>query len=106
MQLTDNNTAFWIGLNDEDGPATFHKEGIFKWTDGSSFSNLVSYHRWKPGEPINRNHLDCVKVDKVGWAMAPGGCSGSRLPFVCKRHGELAPHCHNNHNNTALGLPQ
>lgn len=85
VQLAENNTAFWIGLNDEDGPELYHKEGVFKWTDGNAFAEASSYQDWRPGEPSNRRHLDCVKADHRGWAMAQGGCAASRLPFVCKK---------------------
>lgn len=85
LNLAHNHTGFWIGLNDEDGPSAEHREGSFKWTSGEEPS---SYCRWKPGEPNNKRHLDCVKADVEGWAMAPGGCATSRLPFVCKKTGE------------------
>lgn len=89
MGLTQNQSAFWIGLNDEDGPKQTHKEGYFKWSTGEEdFHVPSSYCRWKQGEPANRRHLDCVKVDVDGWAMAPGGCAASKLSFVCKKEGE------------------
>ncbi len=87
VQLAENNTSFWIGLNDEDGPTFFHKEGVFKWSDGQPFGEVGSYQNWKYGEPNNRKHLDCVKVDYAGWAMALGGCGGTKLPFVCQKRG-------------------
>lgn len=84
--LAVNQSGFWIGLNDEDGPGQLHKEGHFKWSFGEEeFAEALSYCRWKSGEPDNKQHLDCVKVDVEGWAMAPGGCAVSRLPFVCKK---------------------
>ena len=81
-------TGFWIGLNDQDGPGQVHKEGYFKWSGGEEFLPPSSYCRWKPGQPDNRRHLDCVKVEEGGWSMAAGGCAASRLPFVCKKRGE------------------
>ena len=87
VRLALNVSGFWIGLNDEDDPGGTDKEGLFKWSSGELFE--PSYCRWKPGEPQNKKHLDCVKVDKYGWAMAPGGCGSSRLPFVCKKKGIL-----------------
>lgn len=87
MQLANSSTAFWIGLNDEDGPLSHHKEGTFKWTSGDEFSMNSSYHNWRQGEPNNKMHLDCIKVDGQGWAIAEGGCGAARLPFVCKKHG-------------------
>lgn len=87
VQLAENNTAFWIGLNDEDGPSSNHTEGVFKWTSGEEHSG-VKYQNWKLGEPNNRRHLDCVKADASGWAMATGGCASSKLPYVCKKKGE------------------
>lgn len=86
VQLVDNNTAFWIGLNDEEGPDSRHTEGVFKWTSGEEHSIDV-YRNWRKGEPNNRRHLDCVKADSSGWAMATGGCASSKLPFVCKKRG-------------------
>lgn len=90
VQLAANNTAFWIGLNDEDGPGSTHMEGVFKWTSGEEHSRSARniYENWKSGEPNNRRHLDCVKADASGWAMATGGCAASKLPFVCKKKGE------------------
>lgn len=93
VQLTANNTAFWIGLNDEEGPKTRHTEGVFKWTSGEEHDSQVQYQHWKPGEPNNRRHLDCVKADGEGWAMATGGCAASKLPFVCKKRGERETVC-------------
>ena len=87
VQLAENNTAFWIGLNDEDGPEVYHKEGVFKWSDGDAFAEATSYQDWSFGEPNNRRHLDCVKADVRGWAMAQGGCAASRLSFICKKQG-------------------
>ncbi len=85
------DTGFWIGLNDQDGPDHVHREGYFKWSEGEEeFLAPSSYCRWKPGQPDNKRHLDCVKVDSVGWSMATGGCAASRLPFVCKKRGEWA----------------
>lgn len=84
VQMTDNNTAFWIGLNDEDEDNSLRREGTFQWLSGEE---MTSYHNWKAGEPTNRQHLDCVKVDHVGWSMAKGGCAASKLPFVCKKRG-------------------
>lgn len=89
ISLAVNHSGFWIGLNDEDGPGKAHKEGRFKWSAGEEeFNDPTSYCRWKSGEPANKRHLDCVKVDIQGWAMAPGGCAASKLPFVCKKRGE------------------
>lgn len=92
--LVLNHAAFWIGLNDEDGPGQNHKEGYFKWSSGINEKEFVvdggcSYCHWKSGEPHNKHHLDCVKVDVdgSGWAMAPGGCAATTLPFVCKKRG-------------------
>lgn len=87
VQLTENVTSFWTGLNDEEGPLEFHREGVFKWSDGQPFNELWSYQNWRSGEPNNRNHLDCVRAGYEGWAMAPGGCAGSKLPVVCKKQG-------------------
>lgn len=89
--LAMNQSGYWIGLNDEDGPGLEHREGHFKWSLGEELFNAtdpLSYCRWKPGEPQNKRHLDCVKVEVEGWAMAPGGCAATRLPFICKRKGE------------------
>ena len=91
VSLAVNQSGFWIGLNDEDGPGDVHTEGYFKWSLGEELFDVtdpLSYCHWKPGEPANRRHLDCVKVDADGWSMAPGGCAATRLPFVCKKKGE------------------
>ena len=83
-QLTQYNASFWIGLNDADGPADHHTEGVFKWTDGNPFVETGSYSRWKEGEPLNQRHLDCVRSDADGWSVARGGCASTRLPYVCE----------------------
>ena len=87
VQLAENNTSFWIGLDDLDGPELKHKEGIFKWSTGESIEDTESYVNWQWGEPNNRQHLDCVKADFSGWAMASGGCASTKLPFICKKRG-------------------
>lgn len=87
VQLTDNNTAFWIGLEDLEGPQPHHREGIFKWSPQSVLTER-SYANWKLGEPSNKKHLDCVKADCMGWSMAGGGCASTKLPFICKKQGD------------------
>ena len=72
---------FWTGLNDAEGPEQWHVEGVFKW--GAS-PDPVEYQNWKEGEPNNKNHLDCVASDNMGWHMAISGCASARLPFICK----------------------
>jgi hypothetical protein len=95
--LAVNQSGYWIGLNDEEGPLEMHTEGYFKWSMGEELFDLAdhsaSYSRWKLGQPANKRHLDCVKVDHVGWSMAPGGCAATRLPFVCKKKGEYFCSC-------------
>ena len=88
ISLAETNTSFWIGLNDHDGPGTGHKEGVFKWGAGGT----MEYFNWRIGEPENKQHLDCVKADSVGWAMATGGCASTKLSFVCKKIGKLLLH--------------
>lgn len=86
-----NVSSIWLGLNDEDGPQAHHKEGHFKWSSGEAFVQgelFASYCNWKFGEPENKRHLDCVKMDAKGWSMAPGGCAATKLPFICKKEGE------------------
>ena len=84
--MTQNNSAFWIGLSDEDELNSIRREGVFQWSSGE---HLSSYVNWKFGEPTNKQHLDCVKADNSGWSMARGGCASSKLPFVCKKRGKL-----------------
>ena len=86
-QLTQYNVSFWIGLNDADGPAEYHREGFFKWTDGNPFVEEHSYSRWKDGEPSNHKHLDCIRSDAEGWSVARGGCASTKLPYVCEMNG-------------------
>lgn len=87
VQLSENCTAFWIGLNDEDYPGKRHGEGVFRWTSGNRFNKSQSYQLWKPGEPNNHNHIDCVKSDTKGWSMVQGGCGVTKLSYVCKKKG-------------------
>lgn len=54
--LPDNQTNFWIGLND------FHKEGTFLWTDGS----LVKYTKWNENQPLQDDLQDCVYMTQAG----------------------------------------
>ena len=84
-----NGSSIWLGLNDEDGSQPHHKEGNFRWSSGEVFElgSSATYCNWKIGEPENRRHLDCVKMDAEGWSMAPGGCGATKLPFVCKKKG-------------------
>lgn len=89
-QLTQYNISFWIGLNDADGPAEYHREGVFKWTDGNPFVEEHSYSRWKDGEPSNHKHLDCIRSDAEGWSVARGGCASTKLPYVCEMNGTYA----------------
>lgn len=84
VQMTENNSAFWIGLSDEDD--SLRREGLFQWVSGEE---MKGYKNWKSGEPVNKQHLDCVKADHSGWSMAKGGCASSKLPFVCKKRGSF-----------------
>ena len=88
--LTEANSSFWIGLNDHDGPGREHREGVFKWGVGGE---VEGYANWQSGEPDNKPHLDCVRADPSGWAMASGGCASTKLPFVCKKIGECVRVC-------------
>uniref|UniRef100_A0A673Y588 C-type lectin domain-containing protein n=1 Tax=Salmo trutta TaxID=8032 RepID=A0A673Y588_SALTR len=46
---------FWIGLND------IAAEGVWEWTDGSTFLPFLAY--WKPGNPDNwEDNEDCGEV--------------------------------------------
>lgn len=36
------------------------------------------------GRGTNKNHLDCVASDNMGWHMAISGCASAWLPFICK----------------------
>ena len=100
-------SGFWIGLNDQDGPGHAHGEGYFKWSGEEEIFTASSYCRWKTGQPDNKQHLDCVKVDGEGWSMAVGGCAASRLPFVCKKRGEwvVDPCYHGNSCQYKLQMP-
>ena len=73
--------AHWIGLNDAEGPEEHHVEGVFKWDNDLE---LISYENWQEGEPNNKNHLDCVASDEMGWFMAVSGCASAKLPYICK----------------------
>jgi len=85
-----NESSIWLGLNDEEGSQPHHKEGNFRWSSGETFDlgSSTTYCNWKIGEPENKRHLDCVKMDADGWSMAPGGCGATKLSFVCKKKGE------------------
>ena len=83
IQLTGNTTAFWLGLKD----FVEQVDGVFEWTTGEIFDHSVSYHKWKPGEPVNHKHTDCVKCDYYGWSVAQGGCGACKLPYICKKQG-------------------
>ena len=78
---------FWTGLNDAEGPEQWHVEGVFKW--GNS-PDPVEYQSWKEGEPNNKNHLDCVASDKMGWHMVISGCASAQLPYICKMSAGVA----------------
>ena len=80
-QLVDNDTSFWIGLTDQGSG----REGAFVWTDGAA----LTHASWRDGEPSLASHLHCAMADSEGWALAKGGCASTRLPFVCKKRGEL-----------------
>lgn len=74
--------AHWIGLNDAEGPEKHHVEGVFKWDNDFKPMN---YQNWQEGEPNNKNHLDCVASNELGWFMVISGCASAKLPYVCKR---------------------
>ena len=56
-------------------------EGVFKWDNDLE---LISYENWQEGEPNNKNHLDCVASNEMGWFMAVSGCASAKLPYICK----------------------
>lgn len=90
VQLAGNITAFWIGLNDhKEQEEKWSTNTVFKWTTGQVLNSSLSYHKWKPGEPINHKHKDCVKSDSIGWSVAQGGCGACKLPYVCKKQGNF-----------------
>ena len=85
VQLVDKETPFWIGLTDQANDKNA-SAARFRWTDGA---DLTAHARWRAGELIGAGHLHCVQVDREGWALARGGCASTKLPFVCKKQGEL-----------------
>ena len=74
--------AHWIALNDAEGPGGHHVEGIFKWDNDYE---PISYQNWQKGEPNNKNHLDCVASNEMGWFMVISGCAAAKLPYICKQ---------------------
>ena len=90
LQLTRNGTAIWIGLSDEGSGGSSGRK--FRWTDGTALSLHI---RWRAGEPGGSSHLHCTQADQRGWALASGGCSSTRLPFVCKRRGMCKQRAYN-----------
>lgn len=87
IELVENETAFWIGLTDQTPNSDSTTETRFKWTDGNTLS---SHSHWRAGEPSSAAHLHCVQMDREGWALASGGCASTKLPFVCKKQGEIS----------------
>lgn len=87
VELVENETAFWIGLTDQAPNSDSTTETRFKWTDGNTLS---SHSHWRAGEPSSAAHLHCVQMDREGWALASGGCASTKLPFVCKKQGEIS----------------
>lgn len=86
--IVDDNESYWIGLSDVDGMADGCSEGVFCWTDGSTFQWHNAYHKWRADEPRNTKNRDCVVVhQQLGWSMAVSGCALTEMPFVCKRKG-------------------
>ena len=84
LELTDNESSIWIGLTKQDSA------NGFRWTDGAKFS---SHAHWQEGEPSASSHLHCAMAARDGWALARGGCASTKLPFVCKKQGELLCAC-------------
>ena len=74
--------AHWIGLNDAEGPAEHHVEGVFKWDNDYE---PINYQNWQQGEPKNKKHLDCVASNEMGWFMVISGCASAKLPYICKQ---------------------
>lgn len=88
VQLTENMTAFWIGLNDFiKHESKQPRNPVFKWTTGQILNHTHSFHNWKPGEPVDHKHVDCVKCDYTGWSVAQGGCGSCKLPYICQKQG-------------------
>lgn len=82
MHNLSGGVAHWIALNDAEGPEGHHVEGVFKWDYDFKPMN---YQNWQEGEPNNKNHLDCVASNEMGWFMVVSGCARAKLPYVCKK---------------------
>ncbi|XP_072923100.1 C-type lectin-like [Hemitrygon akajei] len=72
--VDENKPLAWIGLNDRS------EEGIYTWSDGSSYS----YRNWSQGEPNDGGHNeDCVHIHYSGspeWNDYP---CGNKCGFIC-----------------------
>ncbi|XP_024286595.1 macrophage mannose receptor 1 [Oncorhynchus tshawytscha] len=69
---------FWIGLND------IAAEGVWEWTDGSTFLPFLAY--WKPGNPDNwEDNEDCGEVVGGEQGRWNDDVCTSRRKYICKR---------------------
>ncbi|KAM4528248.1 uncharacterized protein PAE49_000185 [Odontesthes bonariensis] len=76
MRTQLNSEIYWIGLNDR------VVEGVWEWSDGSSFIEYISH--WMLGQPDNFNDADCVQVagDSSGY-WKDENCD-DKAKYICK----------------------
>lgn len=77
--FTQQQEAFWIGLNDQT------TEGQFKWEEDGEFLLTTSYSNWDPASPTNQRGRDCVVYGANGWRLESNFCANVKHTYVCRQ---------------------
>ena len=96
MAIASAVTYAWIGATDQE------EEGVWKWTDGSSWE----YTQFKKGFGTKGVNNNCARWSKIGGSWNDEPCTKIEESFVCKSYPKLLKNSISlNYTNTKIPLP-